>query len=203
MLQPKRTKFRKMMKGRNRGLAIRGSQVSFGEYKPAQIKTERFKQLAQKYKLSKCENTLARHYESLLAKKADWMPGAEKAMHHLKLHYKIGIITNGLTEVQKQKCLQSGISSWCDCIIISEETGLAKPNPAIFSLAFQKLEAKPQDCLMFGDSLHSDHQGAINTGMDFCWVKYRRNPNEKLKETPRFEVDHVSELIDELLDQSE
>ena len=32
MLQPKRTKFRKMMKGRNRGLAHRGSTVSFGEF---------------------------------------------------------------------------------------------------------------------------------------------------------------------------
>lgn len=32
MLQPKRTKFRKMMKGRNRGLALRGSTVSFGEF---------------------------------------------------------------------------------------------------------------------------------------------------------------------------
>ncbi len=32
MLQPKRTKFRKMQKGRNRGLALRGSSVSFGEY---------------------------------------------------------------------------------------------------------------------------------------------------------------------------
>ena len=32
MLQPKRTKFRKQHKGRNRGLAIRGSSVSFGEY---------------------------------------------------------------------------------------------------------------------------------------------------------------------------
>jgi large subunit ribosomal protein L16 len=32
MLQPKRTKFRKQMKGRNRGLAQRGSDVSFGEY---------------------------------------------------------------------------------------------------------------------------------------------------------------------------
>lgn len=31
MLQPKRLKFRKMMKGRNRGLAQRGSKVSFGE----------------------------------------------------------------------------------------------------------------------------------------------------------------------------
>jgi large subunit ribosomal protein L16 len=32
MLQPKRTKFRKQQKGRNRGLAQRGSTVAFGEY---------------------------------------------------------------------------------------------------------------------------------------------------------------------------
>ncbi|MCW8956898.1 MAG: 50S ribosomal protein L16 [Gammaproteobacteria bacterium] len=32
MLQPKRTKFRKMQKGRNRGLAQAGNKVSFGEY---------------------------------------------------------------------------------------------------------------------------------------------------------------------------
>lgn len=32
MLQPKRTKFRKQHKGRNRGLASRGSTVSFGEF---------------------------------------------------------------------------------------------------------------------------------------------------------------------------
>ena len=32
MLQPKRTKFRKQFKGRNRGLAARGNRVSFGEF---------------------------------------------------------------------------------------------------------------------------------------------------------------------------
>jgi large subunit ribosomal protein L16 len=32
MLQPKRTKFRKQRKGRNRGLAIAGARVSFGEF---------------------------------------------------------------------------------------------------------------------------------------------------------------------------
>ena len=32
MLQPKRTKFRKQSKGRNRGLATVGNKVSFGEY---------------------------------------------------------------------------------------------------------------------------------------------------------------------------
>ena len=32
MLQPNRTKYRKRQKGRNRGLATRGNEVSFGEY---------------------------------------------------------------------------------------------------------------------------------------------------------------------------
>jgi large subunit ribosomal protein L16 len=32
MLQPKRTKFRKMQKGKNRGVAWRGSDVSFGDF---------------------------------------------------------------------------------------------------------------------------------------------------------------------------
>ena len=32
MLQPKRTKFRKQFKGRNRGLSLNGNLVSFGEY---------------------------------------------------------------------------------------------------------------------------------------------------------------------------
>jgi large subunit ribosomal protein L16 len=32
MMQPKRTKFRKQFKGRNRGLAQRGNSVAFGEY---------------------------------------------------------------------------------------------------------------------------------------------------------------------------
>jgi large subunit ribosomal protein L16 len=32
MMQPKRTKFRKQFKGKNRGLALRGNSVSFGDF---------------------------------------------------------------------------------------------------------------------------------------------------------------------------
>jgi len=32
MMQPKRTKYRKQFKGRNRGITTRGTKVSFGEY---------------------------------------------------------------------------------------------------------------------------------------------------------------------------
>ena len=34
MMQPKRTKYRKQQKGRNRGLAQNGNKVSFGEFSP-------------------------------------------------------------------------------------------------------------------------------------------------------------------------
>ena len=32
MMQPKRTKYRKQMKGKNRGIALTGNAVSFGEF---------------------------------------------------------------------------------------------------------------------------------------------------------------------------
>lgn len=175
-------------------------QLRFNQYTVTEIKTERFKQLAHKFKLEKCEKTLAQHYEALLVKKTDWLPNTKEALDQLKQYYSIGIITNGVTNVQKQKCHLMGISNWCTSIIISEEVGLAKPDPAIFTLACTQLNTSPQDCLMFGDSLASDHQGAVNSGMDFCWVKYRRRLGERRSHKLHYEVEHLAEILDPLLD---
>ncbi|GGC03408.1 50S ribosomal protein L16 [Marinobacterium zhoushanense] len=57
MLQPKRLKFRKVMKGRNRGLAQRGSKVSFGEY--ALKATERGRITARQIEAAR--RTMTRH----------------------------------------------------------------------------------------------------------------------------------------------
>jgi len=57
MLQPKRTKFRKQMKGLNRGLAQRGSKVSFGEY--ALKSTDRGRMTARQIEAAR--RTITRH----------------------------------------------------------------------------------------------------------------------------------------------
>ena len=57
MLQPKRTKFRKQQKGRNRGLALRGSKVSFGEY--ALKSTDRGRLTARQIEAAR--RTITRH----------------------------------------------------------------------------------------------------------------------------------------------
>ncbi len=41
MLQPKRTKYRKQQKGRNRGVAIKGSTISFGSFALKSVETGR------------------------------------------------------------------------------------------------------------------------------------------------------------------
>ena len=57
MLQPKRTKFRKQHKGRNTGLAVRGSSVSFGEY--GLKSTERGRMTARQIEAAR--RTITRH----------------------------------------------------------------------------------------------------------------------------------------------
>jgi len=57
MLQPKKTKFRKQQKGRNRGLAQRGSKVSFGEY--GLKATERGRMTARQVEAAR--RTITRH----------------------------------------------------------------------------------------------------------------------------------------------
>src|SRR5262245_57092895 len=57
MIQPKRTKFRKAQKGRNRGLALRSNKVSFGEFG---LKATSRGQLTAR-QLEAARRTLARH----------------------------------------------------------------------------------------------------------------------------------------------
>lgn len=57
MLQPKRTKYRKQQKGRNRGLANAGNKVSFGDFG---LKALTRGQLTQR-QLESARRTLSRH----------------------------------------------------------------------------------------------------------------------------------------------
>ena len=64
------------------------------------------------------------------------MDGASTVLHFLKsAGYKVGMVTNGMTDVQNNTINALGIRAYFDTIVISEEAGLKKPDPAIFHLA--------------------------------------------------------------------
>ncbi|QWG90019.1 HAD family hydrolase [Bacillus mycoides] len=94
-------------------------------------------------------------------------------LNHIKRHFKVGIITNGSTQRQKAKIMNTGLNEYFDMIIISEEVGFSKPDKLIFELALNKLNVQSEDVLFVGDDLEKDIAGCQNANIKGIWF----NPN--------------------------
>tara|TARA_Y100000766_G_C18801424_1_gene553258 strand:- start:47 stop:742 length:696 start_codon:yes stop_codon:yes gene_type:complete len=124
------------------------------------------------------------------------MDGANEVLFNLSLHYNLHIITNGFKEVQAIKLKKSGIFSFFDKIIVSEDVGVLKPNKKIFQFALDKCGAKIEECLMIGDDLISDIYGAREFGMDQVFFNYKFL-NTKVQAT--YKISSLKEIEDILL----
>ena len=89
-----------------------------------------------------------------------------------------------------------------DCFavfVISEEVGAAKPDPAIFDIAFRQMGNPPRDqVLLIGDSLTSDIQGGTNYGIDTCWFNPAHAPRND-SATIVYEISRLNDLLQILL----
>jgi len=56
------------------------------------------------------------------------------------------------------------IAPFVDALVTSEEFGATKPDPAIIHHALARVNAKPDDAVMFGDSLTTDIEAARRAG---------------------------------------
>lgn len=126
------------------------------------------------------------------------LPGAEQAIVRLAERYPLIILSNGFIEVQYHKIQRSGLSSYFQHVVLSEEVGCQKPNPRIYQAALDRCGLKSEDVLMIGDSWYSDILGAINAGIDQMWIKRgEHTPDDQQKVT--FLVRDLAEAADLLL----
>ncbi|MCA9932829.1 MAG: HAD-IA family hydrolase, partial [Anaerolineales bacterium] len=104
----------------------------------------------------------------------------------------IAIITNGIAAVQRPRMARSPLQPFVEAFIISEEVGVAKPDPAIFDVAFAQMgEPQRTAVLIIGDSLSSDMQGGLNYGIDTCWY----NPHGHTGSLPvTYEIRQLADL---------
>jgi len=100
-----------------------------------------------------------------------------------------------LTNVQNKRIRQSVIAPFFKEIIISEEVGVSKPDPAIFHYALRHFSTlDPRNMLMIGDNLHSDILGGKNSGIDTCW--YNPAIVENITDIlPTYEIHHLKEIL--------
>ncbi len=135
-------------------------------------------------------------YLDNLVRFSELLAGADSLLQHFHGRVKLGLITNGLKEVQRPRLDHTGITKYFDVIVVSDEIGLAKPDPAYFDHAFQLMN-KPnkKDVLIVGDNLMSDIKGGVDYQTDTCWY----NPSGKPNDTdiiPTLQINQLEELID-------
>jgi putative hydrolase of the HAD superfamily len=109
--------------------------------------------------------------------------GAIPLVKKLSRIFKVGIVSNGLADVQYTKLETMGLRDLFSCVVLSEEFGIRKPDKRIFRHAAAMLHMQPPECLYVGDSYVNDIIGAKNAGMLACWLNPAslQPPDEKIK----------------------
>lgn len=97
--------------------------------------------------------------------------GVAPLLDTLATRYKLGLITNGPSVIQRTKIVQLDLARWFTVMVVSEEFGVAKPDSAIFLHAATQLASNPADCVMIGDNPDADIRGAQAAGMQSVWIQ--------------------------------
>jgi putative hydrolase of the HAD superfamily len=139
---------------------------------------------------------------TLTTLKADLVIGMDYVIRKLSGDgIKLGLVADTKPGTYKNVLIHHRLYNLFDIFAISEELGVEKPNPEIFTFALNKLGIQPIDygrVLMVGNNLHRDIRGANNLGLTSVWFhwndRYRTIPVDD-SEIPKYIVHSVDELL--------
>jgi FMN phosphatase YigB (HAD superfamily) len=110
-----------------------------------------------------------------------------------RMGYKLGTVTDpdGFTGLKRRRIHLSGLQKYFDVVVVAgEDCPHQKPNKEPFLMAARKLHVPPRNCVMIGDSVSKDIEGALTAGMKTVLVK------QKNKAAPSKKTHVVGRLTD-------
>lgn len=114
---------------------------------------------------------LAECYLGHLAAGSHLIDGAVEVVARVARTHGVAIITNGLADVQRPRLEASPLADLADVVVISDEVGAAKPDPAIFDAAFEAMGPPDREVVtLVGDSLSADIAGGVGYGLTTIWL---------------------------------
>jgi putative hydrolase of the HAD superfamily len=108
---------------------------------------------------------LSRWFEHARIERCTPFEGVVHSLMQLRARFKLGIVTNGPACLQRRKLRQSKLDKYFQCVVVSGQEGIGKPEATIYELAASRLGAKLDATVMIGDSLERDVWGATAAGL--------------------------------------
>ena len=134
------------------------------------LHAQRFEELLARLGVERDAKTIADQYLGHVGEGTHLIEGAADVVAFLAERARLALITNGFAHVQRPRFARAPIARHFEWIVISDEVGVAKPNPGIFDEALRKMGSPDrEDVLLIGDSLSADIRGGLDYGIDVCW----------------------------------
>lgn len=159
-----------------------------------QLVTKRFEHMVEPMGITDPDfiQQLNKEFLQRSSSKSGLLPFALNILHYLQDKYTLHILSNGFREVQYKKMDNSGLTSFFDKIILSEDAGANKPSKDIFDYALSITNANREEVLMIGDSWEADIVGAHQSNIHQVWYNpHRLCPSDF---TPTYEISNLKEL---------
>lgn len=87
-----------------------------------------------------------------------------EALH--RMGFRMGIVSNIIsTSLVPHMLNEYGIAQYMECIVMSSEVGIRKPDPRIFEIAMQKMGVAADETCYVGDTISRDVLGARNANL--------------------------------------
>jgi len=152
-----------------------------GETTQPKLKVERFRQLLAFLGREDIDPVqLGAEYAAGLGNHADLLPGAEDFVRALHGKIKMALVSNGVSAIQRSRLAKCPLTPLFDAIVISEEAGVAKPDPRLLEIAMEQLGCTDKtQAVMMGDSLTADIAAANNAGMDSIFFSLKGKTSDQ------------------------
>lgn len=122
-------------------------------------------------------------------------PDVAETLAWLLPRYRLGIVTNGLSCLQRDKLRGAGLADTFQVVVAAGDTGVRKPDPGSLLVALERLGSQPERAIMVGNNPLSDVAGGTAAGMGTVWVNRQcAPPVDGL--VPDAEIEDLRELIE-------
>ncbi len=163
---------------------------------------ERFERLAERLGISDptLPEELTQIHMQHIADRARYLPHHVALLRDLAEQLRVGVCSNfSHSPTALQVLEESGLAPHVHAVTISEQVGIRKPRPEIFSAMLEQLGVAAEETLHVGDRLDADVSGAAAMGMIPVWITRRvGDPKKVLEKHEGPPPAHVIEDLEEL-----
>jgi HAD superfamily hydrolase (TIGR01549 family) len=144
-----------------------------GQMSVADARMERIKKMLSTLGIKTSNSLLSQAdtaYRTAYEESRRAIPGVVQLLYKLKEETRLGLVTNGLSDLQHEKIDICNVRNLLEFIFISDEIGHKKPEKEFFEYVFSQTGSIPSKTILVGDTWDSDILGGHRVGMHTIWL---------------------------------